>query len=211
MNLYNPNTKTVSVILPTYNRKEYISRAIDSVINQSYKNWELIVIDDGSTDKTKNVLTSYMSQFSNIKYFFHSNRGVALSMNKGIDLSSGDYITFLGSDDEYLKDHILLRVEYLNAHENIDLIHSTTKIIGDEYVKDKNDLTKKIHLNNCIIGGTLFGKRKVFKELNGFDKVNYSPESDFVERAENEFSIFKLSLPTYIYYRDTPNSICNTI
>lgn len=211
MNLYKPNNERVSIILPTYNRANYIKRSIDSVTLQSYNNWELIIIDDGSSDDTKKILEPYLMRFPNIKYNYHSNRGVALSMNSGIKKSTGNFITFLGSDDEYLHDHLKVRVDFFNSHKNIDLIHSTAKIIGEEYVKDKNDLSKKIHLNDCILGGTLFGRRKVFEILNGFSKVNYSPESDFIERANKNFKISKLDLPTYLYYRDTPDSICNSI
>lgn len=211
MDLYNTNIKTVSIILPTYNREKYLKQAINSVINQSFNNWELIIIDDGSNDSTNYLIKTYTDKYPNIKYFFHTNRGVALSMNKGLELSRGDYITFIGSDDEYLEDHLKLRIDFFSSHPNIELTHSTVKIIGDEYVKDKNDLTKKIHLNNCIIGGTLFGKKKVFRDLNGFSNVRYSPESEFMNRAQNNYSIVKLDIPTYVYYRNTPDSICNNI
>ncbi len=211
MSLYNSKSKTVSIILPAYNRANLIGRAIDSVINQSYKNWELIIVDDGSTDNTKEILKPYLSTNSNFEYIFHSNRGAALSMNKGIELSSGAYITFLGSDDEYMNNHIDLRVKYLYSNPHVDILHSTAKIVGNEYVKDKNNLSKKIHLNDCILGGTLFGKREVYQKLGGFKKVSYSPESEFLERAEKRFNIIKINEPTYIYYRDTPDSICNNV
>jgi len=211
MKLNKPNKETVSIILPTFNRVEYLSRSVDSVIVQSYSKWELVIIDDGSSDNTKEMLKSYLVQFPNIKYFYHSNRGVALSMNEGIKRSSGEFITFLGSDDEYLPDHLKLRIEYFNSYEDVDLVHSTAEIIGSKFVKDKNDLSKNIHLNECILGGTLFGRRTVFEMLNGFRNVSYSAESDLIKRAEKIFNIQKLDLPTYIYYRNTPNSICNSI
>lgn len=211
MTLYNFNDKTVSIILPTYNRKKLISRAINSVLNQKYRNWELLIIDDGSTDGTFKVIEHFLAEHSNIKYFYQSNKGAALAMNKGIELSEGDLVTFLGSDDEYESNHIKLRVDYLESHPDVDLLHSPAKIIGDEYVKDKNDLTKLIHLSECILGGTFFGKKEVFCTLGGFKKVSYSPESEFIERAKMRFKIVKLNKPTYIYYRDTPDSICNTI
>jgi len=211
MNLYKPDNKTVSIILPTYDRAKFLERSIDSVIAQSYNNWELLIVDDGSRDNSKEIIHSFVNKHSNIKYFYHSNRGVALSMNVGIKKATGEFITFLGSDDKYLPNHLELRLEYFNSHKEIDLAHSTAKLIGEEYVKDKNDLSRKIHLNDCILGGTLFGKRKVFEKLDGFKNVKYSPESDFIERAETIFNIIKLNLPTYIYYRDTPNSICNSI
>jgi len=211
MNFNKYNKGIVSIILPTFNRAKYLSRSIDSVIAQTYSQWELVIIDDGSSDNTQEMLKSYLDQYPNIKYFYHSNRGAALSMNEGIKRSGGEFITFLGSDDEYLSDHLKLRIEYFNSNKDVDLVHTTAKIIGNRFVKDKNDLSKNIHLNECILGGTLFGRRKIFEMLNGFSNVSYSPESDLIERAERKFHIKKLDLPTYIYYRDTPDSICNSI
>jgi hypothetical protein len=120
-------------------------------------------------------------------------------------------LAFLGSDDEYKTDYILNRVEFLNKNPEIDFIHGGVEIIGHPYVKDKNDLTKEIHLSECVIGGTFFGKRNVFFELDGFRDLSYSDDSDFFERAEKKFKIEKVDWPDYIYYRDTPDSICSTI
>ena len=201
----------VSIILPTYNREKYLNRSIDSVLNQTYKNWELVIIDDGSSDKTLSLIKSYLNNYSSIRYFFHENRGAAYSMNIGMQNSKGKFLTFLGSDDEYLANHLELRINYFAENGNTDLLHSPAKIIGNEFVKDKHDLTKKIHLDECILGGTLFGKKEVFEKLNGFKEVNYSPESEFVERAEKEYKIEKFDFRTYIYHRDTPDGICNNI
>jgi glycosyltransferase involved in cell wall biosynthesis len=201
----------VSIILPTFNREKYLNRSINSILNQTYINWELLIIDDGSSDYTLSLVKNYINQFSNFRYFFHENRGAAYSMNVGMKESKGEFITFLGSDDEYLENHLELRIEYFGKNINIDLLHSPAKIIGDEFVKDKNDLTKTIHLDECILGGTLFGKKEVFHELNGFKEENYSPESEFIERAEKTYKIEKFNPRTYIYHRDTPDGICNNI
>lgn len=201
----------VSIILPTYNRAEYLPRALNSILNQTYKNWEILIIDDGSEDETLNLVKNYINNDVNIKYYFHENRGAAYSMNVGMINSKGNFITFLGSDDEYLPNHLQLRVEYLLQNENIDLLHSPAKIIGNQFVKDKNDLSKNIHLDNCVLGGTLFGKWDVFNKLNGFKELNYSPESEFIERAEKIYKIEKYDMRTYIYHRETPDGICNNI
>ncbi len=201
----------VSIILPTYNRAKYLNRSMDSVLNQTHKNWELLIVDDGSNDATLQLVKNYLNQFSNIRYFFHENRGAAYSMNIGMQESRGEFITFLGSDDEYMGNHLELRIDYLIKNTKVDLLHSPAKIIGNKYVKDKNDKTKKIHLDDCTLGGTLFGKAEIFKELNGFEELNYSPESEFIERAENKYKIEKFNFRTYIYYRNTPDGICNNI
>ncbi len=201
----------ISIIMPTYNREEYLERSIDSVLNQTYKNWELLIIDDGSSDETLMLLKKYLNKFANFRYFYHENRGAAYSMNIGMQNCKSKFITFLGSDDEYLENHLELRLKYLSKNKNIDLLHSPAKIIGNQFVKDKHNLLKQIHLDECILGGTLFGKAEVFNDLNGFKNVTYSPESEFIERAEKIYKIEKFGYRTYIYYRDTPDGICNNI
>ena len=211
MKLYKNYKPIVSVILPTYNRSEFLKRAIDSVIAQSFSEWELIVVDDGSEDDTFSIINKFLASNKKIRYMKHSNRKLPLSLNAGIKVSTGEYIAFLGSDDEYLPEHLNLRVNELQKNEVIDLIYGGVKIIGDPYVKDKNDLSKKIHLSDCVIGGTFFGKKNMFIELDGFKNIEYSEDSEFFERAKLIYNIKKVEYPTYVYYRNTPDSICNKI
>lgn len=211
INVYKHKRPLVSIVIPTFNRKSYLNRSIDSVIKQTYTGWELIVVDDGSSDNSFEIVDFYISKFENIRYVRQSNRKSPLTTNAGILASCGDYITFLGSDDEYKVDHIKPRVELMVGHPETDMIHGGVEIVGHPYVKDKNDLTKEIHISECVVGGTFFGKRSVFLELDGFQNLIYSDDSDFFERAEKKFKIEKVDWPTYIYYRDTPDSICSTI
>lgn len=211
MQVYKNFNPIVSIILPTFNRKNYLERSIKSVLNQTFKDWELIIIDDGSTDDSFNLINNYLMKHGNIRYLRHANRKTALSTNAGIQASVGEFITFLGSDDEFKPEHLKLRIDYMMKNREVDLIHGGVEIIGSPYVKDKNDLSRLIHLSECVIGGTFFAKRKVFFELDGFRDLKYSDDSDFFERAEKKFKIMKVDFPTYIYYRDTPDSICSTI
>jgi len=181
------------------------------VINQTVDSWELIIVDDGSTDLSFEIVNEYVLRFENIRYLKHSNRKTPLATNAGLLAACGEYIAFLGSDDEIKPDHLKLRIEFMKQNPEIDFIHGGVEIIGDPYVKDKNDLTKQIHLSECAVGGTFYGKRNVFLELNGFKNLRYSDDSDFLERAEKKYKIAKVDFPTYIYYRDTPDSICTTI
>lgn len=211
MQVYKSFKPIVSIILPTFNRAQLIERAVNSVIKQTFKDWEIIIVDDGSSDSTFEIVNKYLQEFENIRYIKHSNRKPPLSLNAGMLASVGYYITFLGSDDAYKQDHLRLRVEYLNDHHETDLIHGGLEIIGYPFVKDKNDLSREIHINECAVGGTFFGKRPLFFELNGFNNLAYSDDSDFLERAERSYNILKVEWPTYIYYRDTPDSICTNI
>jgi glycosyltransferase involved in cell wall biosynthesis len=140
----------------------------------------------------------------------HSNRKPPLSLNAGILAAAGKYITFIGSDDEYKPDHLELRMKLLSGNPGIDLIHGGIEIVGSPFVKDKNDLSRLIPISECIVGCTFIGKKEVFNELEGFRNLKYSDDSDFYERASGKYKIMKVDYPTYIYYRDTPDSICST-
>ena len=211
MQVYKSVNPIVSVILPTYNRAGYLHRSIGSVMNQTFNDWELLIVDDGSTDATFELVNEYVMREENIRYLKHTNLGPGLAYNTGILASSGTYLTFLGSDDEYKPNHLQSRVDYMKSHSEISFIHGGVEIIGDPYVKDKDDLSRKIHISECAVGGTFFGNREVFIELNGFQNVRYGEDSEFLIRAEAKYNISRLDIPTYIYYRDTPDSICTTI
>jgi len=97
----------VSVLIPTYNREKLLPRAIDSVINQTYKNWELIIVDDRSTDNTKKLVEQYINGDKRIKYVVNKHKkGPAGARNQGLELAKGKYIAFLDSDDEWLRHHL---------------------------------------------------------------------------------------------------------
>lgn len=211
LSLYKNFYPAVSIILPSFNREKLLKRAVNSVLNQTFKNWELIIVDDGSSDGTFSLVNEFQKDFENIRYLKHPNKKLPLSLNTGIQAACGEFITFLGSDDEFKPEHLELRYNYMNENPNIDLLHGGIEIIGDPFVKDKNDLSRKIHLEECHIGGTFFCRRKIFEVLGGFKNIEYSEDSEFFERVEEKFKTAKVNFKTYVYYRDTPDSICNSV
>ena len=106
----------VSIILCTFNRKHLVESAIQSVFKQIHKNWELIIVDDGSSDGSEKILLPISKKDKRIIYTRHKNKGLALSRNVGLNLSSGEYVCFLDSDDEYLSNHISRRVTYVEKN-----------------------------------------------------------------------------------------------
>jgi glycosyltransferase involved in cell wall biosynthesis len=211
ISVYKNFNPAISVIMAAYNRAGYIERSVNSVIEQIFKDWELIIVDDGSSDDTFSVVNGYLNRYENVRYLRHSNRKLPLTRNAGIKCSAGRYITFLDTDDLYEPEHLLRRFEFMESHPGVDLLHGGARIIGNPYVKDKNDLTKMIHLNECAIGGTFFGKREVFTKLGGFRDIPYSEDSEFFERASEVFKTEKTDFPSYVYYRDSEDGICNNI
>ena len=102
----------VSIVLPVYNAVNYIRTTINSVLSQTYNNFELIIIDDGATDGTSEICEEYSKQFSNIIYVKQKNEGTCAARNRGIKMATGDYITFLDHDDEYLQEFLNKMVKY---------------------------------------------------------------------------------------------------
>ena len=202
----------ISVLMAVYNTTFFlIKRAIDSVLSQDFQDFELIIIDDGSNDKDRKELLDYIEKHeAKIVYIRHSNRGQSESINRGVLNSIGKYITILDGDDVYKSNHLSA---CLQSVKHVDLICSTTETITDTiddyFVPDKNDLTKLIHLDETILFGTLFGRRKVFNSINFIS--GFAADADFYEKAAKQFRVKKVNLRTYIYHRNIPNSICATI
>ena len=203
------NTKSpaVSVILTVYNRESSLRRSMNSLLGQSFSDWELIAVNDGSRDNSLRILKEYEGLFDNIKVLTQENKKLAYSRNRGIYNSSGRYITFLDSDDEYESNHLSERVMFMENNPETDLIHGGVKVIGNDFVRDKDNPFCFIHLSECTVGGTFFGKREVFESLNGFKENIYSEDSEFLQRAEDVFKVKKVNFKTYIYHRESEDSL----
>jgi glycosyltransferase involved in cell wall biosynthesis len=199
---------TISVIMSVYNTPfVLIKRAIDSVLNQDYSNFEFIIVDDGSSNGTQNEILNYAIKHEDkITYLRHKNCSQSESINKAILICNSEFITVIDADDEYKPNHLST---CLSEMKSLDLIASTTETIvnhdSDYYVPDRFDTNKVIHVDDCILFATLFGKKEVFTSLNFKDM--YGADAHFYERAEQQFMVQKLDLRTYIYYRNNPDSL----
>ncbi len=119
----------VSVIIPTYNRAKYICQAIESVLQQTVDDIEIIVIDDGSTDNTKEVIKPYMEK---IRYVYAENGGAAHARNKGMEIARGEYISFLDSDDLYYAYKTELQTSFMDRFPDIGMVYSEFTAFGDD-------------------------------------------------------------------------------
>lgn len=138
----------VSVIIPTYNGAQYLEEAVSSVINQTYKNLECIIVDDGSTDNTHQLCQNLIKNDSRIKYVYQRNRGPGSARNRGIKESKGDWIQLLDSDDWLNEDKIRFQLEYFrktanNAGDNI-VLFSDYKVISAD--SDQNIIKEETQI-----------------------------------------------------------------
>ncbi len=191
-----------SIIIPTYNRKDLLLRAVNSVLNQSNKNWELIIVDNFSTDGTEEKIKSLKE--TRIKFFKNIKTGlVAKSINIGIKKSKGEWIGFLDSDDTYHFDKLKI-IERTILNNNVDVIyHDLQKIYQNEKYSNKimkgtklnGQITKNILINGCNI----FHSSTIVKKSKLLD-VNLISEDVYLSQTYDLDLWLKLSTMNNIFY-----------
>lgn len=170
----------VTVYMPTYNRVELLQRAVDSVLKQDYRNIELIVVDDNSTDSTHAYLAKMADEDPRFKYFINEkNSGACVSRNKAIFAANGEFITGLDDDDYFLYNHISSYVKaWGHACNNYIALYSNAYVRVDKIADEKKHKLKKIHncsnydlLSGNWIGNQLFTKTVYLQNIGGFDPI----------------------------------------
>ena len=185
-----------SIIIPAYNRAAFLPVAIQSVLNQNYEKWELIIVNDGSTDDTEKVLQSYND--SRIKHItiVNSERGAA--RNRGIALATGNFISFLDSDDQLLPNHFEEAATFIRKNENANVFHLGYKIVKENGIMSFASHKLSLHLNfelkqnNVISPNGIFLKAEVAKQnLFSEDRILAGTEDyELWLRLATQFTIF---------------------
>lgn len=193
----------VSIILPTLNGSKFIHRTIESVISQTYSNWELLVINDGSNDNTENIIKEFIAKDSRIIYLKNeSNLGIQKTSNLGLKRAKGEYIARIDDDDEWVdKDKLKKQVEFLN--DNLDYVLVGTGVIvvdenGDElfrYLTTNDDvkIRNKILSKNIFINSSVIFRRDSAIKLGGYS------EKEIIKHIEDYDLCLKLGLVGKFY------------
>lgn len=191
-----------SIVIPTFNREEYIKTAVESALNQSYKNIELIIIDDGSTDKTKDIIQPYLTD-SRVRYIYQDNKGQAHALNKGFAIATGDIVCSLDSDDTYLPETIRKIAEVFKKRPDVDvvfgdiLISDKTGEIIDYWKRFDFDIDALIYTGMVLTpGGATFWRKSLHEKLGGFD-------TEYLRSYDYDF-IIRMGLSGAKFYH-TPN------
>lgn len=211
----------VSVIIPAYNHELYIEEALQSVINQTYKNIQLIVINDGSMDGTGTVIDKVIEQNAsfNIKYINKSNEGICKTLNKGLLLAKGKYVAFLASDDMWTSDRIEKQVYFMEENANIGLVFSDNYFIRLNKVAQVKGTDYKPIIRKCFLNGiqnvnmyekllsddiipalTVLIRKECFDKVGGFDNNLKAEDYDMWLRIAKEYPIAFIDEPL-AYYR----------
>lgn len=215
----------VSIIIPVFNVEKYLCKCINSVINQTYKNIEIILIDDSSTDKSGNICDYYSNIDNRIKVIHKENEGVSVARNTGLDLANGEYIAFVDSDDYIEKNMIEIMVKNIKKIDGdmsicgYDIFYENQKnnkksdVNGKDICMNNDEVLEEIFLSNKINGflwNKLFSKRI-------FNKIRLPKEMDICEDLYTVCKILTKDMKIYytnksLYnYRNTSSSLTKDI
>lgn len=204
----------VSVVIPTYNYARFLSESIQSVLDQTYTDFELVVVDDGSTDNTREVVESFHDP--RIRYIYQENQGVSAAQNTGTNVSVGEYICGLGSDDMYLPMNLEMKVKILNSCPEVGLVCSDAYIFDNKtgnilgrYWHDKpfhywvdperasrQPLRELLNRGCFIAPQTILIRRRVMDAVGSFDESIPTHEDwDLFIRVAQQFAIETIDVP----------------
>jgi glycosyltransferase involved in cell wall biosynthesis len=205
--------KTVSVIIPTYNRMDVLKNAIESVLAQTYQDFELFIIDDGSTDNTREMLAEYGER---VTYLFQENRGVSSARNLGIRSSTGRFVAFLDSDDVWLPEKLERQVAIMEQNPDLQLCH-TEEIWIRRGVRVNPKKKHKKHsgyifqycLPLCVISpSSVMIRRTLFEKIGDFDESLPACEDyDLWLRITKEYPVYFIEEPLLIKHGGHPDQL----
>jgi len=206
-----------SIIVPTYNRAKFLKIAIESVLNQTFTDYELIIVDDGSTDDTAQLVKKYLKNLTpntknlkpKISYIHQPHQGVTPARNRGIKEAKGEFICFLDSDDRFRKEKLQITYKYIQKHPQYKVFHSE-----EVWYRNGALLPQKIHHKKpsgnvfkdavklcCVSISTAAIKREIFEQIGIFDESLPACEDyDFWLRVTAKFPI--LLIPQYLTIKE---------
>ena len=152
-------TPLISVIIPAFNSGQFIAQAVQSVLDQTYHHFEVIVIDDGSTDTTKDVLREFNGH---IRYCYQENRGPSAARNTGIAMAEGEYICFLDADDIWMPNKLEVQVAFMAQHDDIGLVFSDEEEVGLDMGQHRSILAQTLFRSDIV---TQTPMQNAFKKL----------------------------------------------
>lgn len=193
----------ISVIVPVFNGEKFISRCLDSILGQTYANLEIIVVDDGSTDNTKNIINA---NYSKVRYYFQENKGPAAARNLGIRKSTGAYIAFIDVDDIWLPDKLSQQAAILLKEKEIALVHTNVQIMHRDgvirnscyptYNQNKRMFEPLLLQTGSVVCSTVLLRKTCLENVGYFN--------EHLQTAEDVHLFLRLSYYYKFYFIDKP-------
>lgn len=215
------NSKSlISVIMPAYNAEVYITEAIESVLKQSWSNWELLIINDGSTDCTEEVIKPFLSD-KRIQYFKQENKGVSAARNVGLKNMKGDYFCFLDADDVLPKKSLQSRIEVFTNNENVDFVDGRV-LEKDKYLNKTlrdfkpqyrgNPFKEMINLKEtCYLGLTWMVKRRFDIQYKMKEGQSHGEDFIFFLSLSRDGGFYDYTNEIILFYRRSESSAMSNL
>lgn len=193
----------VSVIVPAYNSELYLAEALDSVIAQTFTDWECIIVDDGSTDGTLAVAQSYSTKDSRIKVFHQANQGPSVARNNAIAHSTGEYIVPVDADDKIAPTYFEEALSWFHQHPETTLVYGLVQLFGDvNYLCEMDEYKYENFIwYNSIISSAMF-RRKDFDKTKGYDpnmKLGYEDWDLWLSILNSNSIVHRIEKVLYFY------------
>ena len=208
------NSPIISVVLPVFNCEKYIEKAITSVLEQSFLDFELIIINDGSTDSSEDKILSFTDK--RIRYIKQSNKGISATLNYGISISSGRYIARMDADDICMPDRFELQLKLFDRDSTLGIVSSNVKYIDESgnslglslsFTKD-NLIKKAMKKGNVVFHPTVMFKKRIFESVNGYDEIIGCYFEDYLLWLEMlKITNIAVVRKPLLQYRILPNSL----
>ncbi len=203
------NQPLVSIIMPSYNHGRYIGYAIESVLNQSFSDFELIIIDDFSKDKSVELIKNYQKKDTRVAFLFHDrNKGIAKTLNDGLMLAKGKYIAIIASDDIWKENKLETQLEIFNKNPNIGAIHTNAELINGigqpivgnfkQFAKRRTDQYSGNLLDALTGGNFICGSSLIFKNFrcNNYNQILFKEDFKYL----NDWMFFIEMAKIYLFY-----------
>ena len=211
--MHNTNN-LISIVLPTYNGAKYLRESIDSVLAQDHTHFELIIIDDCSTDNTKEIVKEYLDKDARISYFRNEkNLKLPASLNRGFSLAKGTYLSWMSDDNIYSPTALSSLLAQLQNHSDCDLVYSSYTFIDAAGVTlDTFRYAPENLIFKCVVGGCFLYSRRLMEKVGTYDPEKFKIEDfDFWMRAILDFKFCYVDDPALFYYRKHKDTLSSEI
>jgi len=205
----------VSIVIPAYNAETFIEETMDHAFKQTLTDFEIIVVDDGSSDRTKQVIEKYTDK---VKYIYQKNQGTSAARNNGIDHAQGKYIAFLDSDDIWFPLKLERQINFLESNPKIDLVGCDAELInesgesfnklysrGKKYDVPPDEMLAQLLKRDFIPFSSVVVKKSLVRNLGGFDLSMVCEDYEFLMRAVQKYNIAFID-EVLMQYRISPNN-----
>lgn len=205
----------VSIIIPTFNRAHYIGDAIKSVLSQTYSSWELLIVDNGSTDNTAVIVKDYVRADARVRYLREDCKGVSRARNTALAEAKGEYIAFLDDDDLFLPEKLKIQTDFLKAHPEVDFVYGQIEIINAKgellWIDPKKPVLTFADLfeESGIRIQSVMCRKSCFDSIGGFDEtLTMGEDYDLWLRAAAKYRFEYLAVP-FVKMRFHDTNTCN--